>query len=309
LTRAEIASISLSIKSLCNRLQIPLWAHQHLQPTLPPSPSPSPFHLTPQSINPIHTTTTMSEKNNITNSHTPSDDPSAMKALDTDALALAQMGYTPTLKRNYTWFSLLGVGFSLTNSWWGISAALITGINSGGPVQIVYGLIFFALLSTYVLVPHSQFMIHTSHTLFRVAGNSWGVRNVLPIYFLLPRSSSIRAKLTSKRCSCVGISLSELASALPNAGGQYYWASELAPRRWARGSSYLTGWFAWAGSLFTSASVALGTSAAAVVGLPLANLLSPLYCFVHLVPGEMANEGLLRILVPGLAIHQRKAQR
>lgn len=94
-----------------------------------------------------------------------------MKGLDTDALALAQMGYTPTLKRNYTWFSLLGVGFSLTNSWWGISAALITGINSGGPVQIVYGLIFFAMVSTYVLVLHSKFMIHTPRTLFRVAGN------------------------------------------------------------------------------------------------------------------------------------------
>jgi hypothetical protein len=89
--------------------------------------------------------------------------------LDTDAAALAQMGYTQDLKRNYTWFSLLGVGFSLTNSWWGISAALITGINSGGPVQIVYGLILFALIST-----------------------------------------------------CVGVSLSELASALPNAGGQYF---------------------------------------------------------------------------------------
>ncbi|KAK4691322.1 choline transport protein, partial [Lecanoromycetidae sp. Uapishka_2] len=153
----------------------------------------------------------MDEKNPITADRTPSDDATTKPSLDTDALALAQMGYTPTLKRNYTWFSLLGVGFSLTNSWWGISAALITGINSGGPVQIVYGLIFFALLST-----------------------------------------------------CVGISLSELASALPNAGGQYFWASELAPRRWARGCSYATGWCAWAGSLFTSASVALATSSAGV---------------------------------------------
>ncbi len=151
-------------------------------------------------------------------------------------------------------------------------------------------------------------MIHTSHSLFRVAGNPWEVRNVLPIDFLLPRSCSIRAKLTSKRCSCVGISLSELASALPNAGGQYYWASELAPRRWARGSSYLTGWFAWAGSLFTSASVALGTSAAAVVGLPLAILPYSPYCFVHLDPGEMAKEGLIRNLVPGLTIYELKAQ-
>ena len=142
---------------------------------------------------------------------TPSEENGKLKTLDADALALAQMGYTQDLKRNYTWFSLLGVGFSLTNSWWGISAALITGINSGGPVQIIYGLIFFACIST-----------------------------------------------------CVGISLSELASALPNAGGQYFWANELAPRKYANFASYLTGWFAWAGSLFTSASVALATSSAGV---------------------------------------------
>lgn len=70
------------------------------------------------------------------------------KTLDDDALHLAQMGYSQELKRNYTWISLFGVGFTLTNSWWGISAALITGINSGGPVQIVYGLILLALVST-----------------------------------------------------------------------------------------------------------------------------------------------------------------
>ncbi|MCJ1280040.1 hypothetical protein MMC21_007865 [Puttea exsequens] len=152
---------------------------------------------------PSHPTTMSNEKSTL--------EPTSSSTTDADALTLAQMGYHPTLKRNYTRLSLLGVGFSLTNSWWGISAALITGINSGGPIQIVYGLILFALIST-----------------------------------------------------CVGVSLSELASALPNAGGQYFWASELAGRRWARGVSYATGWCAWAGSLFTSASVALGTGSAVV---------------------------------------------
>ena len=66
------------------------------------------------------------------------------------------------------------------------------------------------------------------------------------------------------RYTGVGISLSELASALPNAGGQYFWTSELAPKKCANFASYLTGYFSWAGSLFTSASVALATSSAAV---------------------------------------------
>jgi len=64
--------------------------------------------------------------------------------------------------------------------------------------------------------------------------------------------------------TCVGITLSELASALPSAGGQYFWASELAPRRYANFASYLTGWFAWAGAIFTSASVALAMGYAVV---------------------------------------------
>lgn len=47
-------------------------------------------------------------------------------------------------------------------------------------------------------------------------------------------------------------------------GGQYFWTNELAPRRYANFASYLTGWFAWAGSIFTSASVALGLGSALV---------------------------------------------
>jgi choline transport protein len=134
-----------------------------------------------------------------------------MSSFDADALKLAEMGYTQDMSRNFSVWSVLGVGFSLTNSWFGISAALITGINSGGPLLIIYGIILIALIST-----------------------------------------------------CVGISLSELASAFPNAGGQYFWANELAPKRFTNAASYLTGWLAWWGSMFTSASVALAMGSAMV---------------------------------------------
>ncbi|CAA9960181.1 hypothetical protein P3342_005610 [Pyrenophora teres f. teres] len=130
-------------------------------------------------------------------------------SVDADALKLAEMGYTQDMKRKYTVWSVLGVGFSLTNSWFGISAALITGISSGGPLLIIYGIILIALVSI-----------------------------------------------------CVGISLSELASAMPNAGGQYFWAGELAPKRFTRLASYMTGWLAWWGAMFTSASVALSIGSA-----------------------------------------------
>lgn len=146
------------------------------------------------------------------------DNAASLKFFDADAQKLAEMGYQPSMKRNFSVWSVMGVGFSLTNSWFAISAALITGINSGGPVLIIYGIILLGLIST-----------------------------------------------------CVGISLSELASAFPNAGGQYFWANELAPKKYASFASYLTGWFAWAGSLFTSASIALAVGSASVGCYQLAN--------------------------------------
>ncbi|KAI1907529.1 hypothetical protein LOZ61_006076 [Ophidiomyces ophidiicola] len=140
-------------------------------------------------------------------------------SMDEDAAKLAAMGYSQDMTRKFSILSLLAVGFSLTNSWFGISASLITGINSGGPVLTIYGIPWIAFIST-----------------------------------------------------CVGITLSELASAMPNAGGQYFWASELAPRKHANFASYLTGWFAWTGSIFTSASVALSLG---LVGVGMYQLAHP----------------------------------
>ncbi|KAF9738300.1 hypothetical protein PMIN06_012728 [Paraphaeosphaeria minitans] len=132
-------------------------------------------------------------------------------SIDEDALKLAEMGYTQDMKRNFSVLSVLAVGFSLTNTWFGISAALVTGINSGGPLLVIYGVIIIFVVSI-----------------------------------------------------SVGVTLGELASAMPNAGGQYFWANELAPKRYANLASYLTGWFAWAGAMFTSASVALAAGSAIV---------------------------------------------
>jgi hypothetical protein len=92
---------------------------------------------------------------------------SSVNAADDDALRLAELGYTQELSRKFSVWSILGVGFSLTNSWFGLSAAMVTGINSGGTALIIYGVIIVACVS-----------------------------------------------------ACVAISLSELTSAMPSAGGQ-----------------------------------------------------------------------------------------
>ncbi|EPS36880.1 hypothetical protein H072_9512 [Dactylellina haptotyla CBS 200.50] len=139
-------------------------------------------------------------------------------SLNSDNIKLAQMGYVSELKRDFSVFSVLAVGFSITNSWFGISASLVMGICAGGTVVTIYGICLIALLSV-----------------------------------------------------CVAISLSEMASAMPNAGGQYFWASELAPRKWSSFAAYMTGGIAWVGSVFTSASVALSVGSALVGSYQLCN--------------------------------------
>lgn len=108
------------------------------------------------------------------------------------------------LKRTFSVWSILGIGFGLTNSWWGVSAGLVAGINSGGPMMIVYGVIIIAIVST-----------------------------------------------------CVGITLSEMTSAIPSAGGQYVWTRVLSPKKYSGFLAYLCGSFAWAGAEFMSASITL----------------------------------------------------
>lgn len=41
----------------------------------------------------------------------------------------------------------------------------------------------------------------------------------------------------------VAYSMAEMCSAYPVAGGQYSWVALLAPKRWARGMSYICGWY------------------------------------------------------------------
>ncbi|KAK3619660.1 choline transporter [Elasticomyces elasticus] len=69
---------------------------------------------------------------------------------DADAVRLAELGYTQVLSRKFSVWSLLGVGFSLTNSWFGLSAAMVTGINSGGTALIIYGVIIVACVSVNI---------------------------------------------------------------------------------------------------------------------------------------------------------------
>lgn len=111
------------------------------------------------------------------------------------------------LKRTFSTFSVIAIGFTLTNSWYGISAGLVTGIQSGGPLLIVYGILIVTFFSV-----------------------------------------------------CIAITLGELSSAIPLAGGQYVWSRVLAPKKYSAFLAYLCGSFSWGGAIFTCASMASAIS-------------------------------------------------
>lgn len=66
--------------------------------------------------------------------------------------------------------------------------------------------------------------------------------------------------------SCVAITLSELASAWPHPGGQYYWTAQLTSPRYRRFAAYCTGYISLFGALFTTSSIALAEGSS-IVGL------------------------------------------
>ncbi|KAK5717042.1 choline transporter [Elasticomyces elasticus] len=93
---------------------------------------------------------------------------------DADAVRLAELGYTQVLSRKFSVWSLLGVGFSLTNSWFGLSAAMVTGINSGGTALIIYGVIIVACVSDSVIDKYHVFAAYQVINAFAAIFNCYG---------------------------------------------------------------------------------------------------------------------------------------
>ncbi|KAL0634712.1 hypothetical protein Q9L58_006377 [Maublancomyces gigas] len=67
-------------------------------------------------------------------------------AVDRDDVRLTEMGYRPQLERKFSLLSCLAVGFSISNSWFGVTGALVTGIANGGAAIYIYGSILVALV-------------------------------------------------------------------------------------------------------------------------------------------------------------------
>ncbi|KAL5365318.1 amino acid transporter [Aspergillus floccosus] len=107
-----------------------------------------------------------------------------------NASVLENLGLEPQLNKNLGPFAILCVGFNICNSWVGLAATMVIGMEQGGSVTVVYGL--------------------------------------LAVLFFL---------------GCSALTMAELASVYPTAGGPYHWTSILAPACANRVMSYISACF------------------------------------------------------------------
>ncbi|KAK4684943.1 choline transport protein, partial [Tremellales sp. Uapishka_1] len=120
--------------------------------------------------------------------------------------AVVEEGTQPNghLKKNMSMLAIIGFGLEVSNGWSGISGTLLVGLEQGGAVTILYGLMFTGIMNLFI-----------------------------------------------------AMTLAELSSAMPSAGGQYVWSSILAPAKYRKQVSFTTGCisiFAWiviSGTVYT----------------------------------------------------------
>lgn len=73
------------------------------------------------------------------------------------------------LAHNYSWWPLIGMSFSLTNSWLGVSSSFVVGLSGAGQPAVVYGLIFafvLTLMCGYSLSEFSRLLPNSAGTSF-----------------------------------------------------------------------------------------------------------------------------------------------
>lgn len=131
------------------------------------------------------------------------DQPATMSA---DEKRLHELGYAQELARRMSGFSNFAVSFTIISILSGCLTLYQFGMNTGGPVMIVWG---------------------------------WPIVGLFTLM--------------------VGLSMAEVCSSYPTAGGLYYWSAKLAPRN-AAAWSWFTGWFNFLGQVAVTAGIDFGAA-------------------------------------------------
>ncbi|BCS28444.1 uncharacterized protein APUU_70014S [Aspergillus puulaauensis] len=82
----------------------------------------------------------------------------AARDLDQDEARLAALGHQQELERNFSFFSMLGLAFSILNSWTALASSLSVGLPSGGPVAVIWGLVTAGVGSLSLAASNAEFL-------------------------------------------------------------------------------------------------------------------------------------------------------
>lgn len=75
-----------------------------------------------------------------------------------DDAQLAQLGHAQSFKRQFSKWSMLGLGFAILNSWAALAAGLPFALPSGGPVAVLYGLITAGISNLSLAASLAEFL-------------------------------------------------------------------------------------------------------------------------------------------------------
>lgn len=61
--------------------------------------------------------------------------------MNPETAVLESLGLQPQMKKTVGAFDILSIGFNISNSWVGLSATMVIGMEQGGSVTVLYGMI------------------------------------------------------------------------------------------------------------------------------------------------------------------------
>lgn len=165
---------------------------------------------------------------------------------------MSEQGFT-----KFGWLSLLGIAFSLTNSWLGVASSMVAGLYSGGPVLIIYGLIIgvvFTMMCGLSLCEFSSMLPNASGVCF------WVLKLL---------SEPLEAEIMEKDVlddgndeSLITAADGALEDRLDEPILEAYCSAEnlLITKKWKKDLGIMTGLINYAGAVFTSASICASLS-------------------------------------------------
>ncbi|WFD47458.1 hypothetical protein GLX27_002110 [Malassezia furfur] len=77
---------------------------------------------------------------------------------DYDEAQLLALGHEPVLERNFSFLSMLGMGFAILNSWTALSASMSLALPSGGPSSVIWGLVTAGICNVCLAMSLSEFL-------------------------------------------------------------------------------------------------------------------------------------------------------